>query len=158
MVTVGHCVPRPLSIKVAQYAIELEEMLTKINIVRYWLKSKACYRRGEYSNAITAYEAFAELVEERTRDRAYFATLLLLNDQYDATLTDFENIASGKYYDKQLSAAEMQYVVEYAKMYVCGLKNDPGKSVHYYALKSLQVRRSLERLLPISENYIGPAR
>lgn len=97
-------------------------MLKKINIVGYWLKSKACYRRGEYSEAIIAYGAFADLVEERARDRAYFATLLLLNDQYDAALTEFEGVASGKYYDKKLSATEMRYVVEYANMYVCGLK------------------------------------
>lgn len=131
-------------------------MFRIIAILRYWAASRRLYRRGHYQDAIAAYKAYAELSDERTRHRAYFATLLVLNEEYDAALKEFEAIASGKIRDSKLTEAEMQYVLHYSKMHVCGLRNDPTKRVHYNALKSIQVRWSLARLLPISKHYIGP--
>ena len=131
-------------------------MFRIITILRYWSASRRCYRHGNYQEAIAAYRAYANLCEETASRRAYFATLLVLNKEFDAALEEFESIASGKFRDGKLTEAEMRYVRHYAKMHVCGLTNDPTKRVHFNALKSITVRWSLDRLLPVGKHYIGP--
>ena len=132
-------------------------MLRIITSLRYWSASRRCYRHGHYQEAIAAYKAYANLSKETASNRAYFATLLVLNKEFDAALKEFEGIASGKFRHGRLNEAERQYVRHYAKMHVCGLTNDPTKRIHYNALKFIKVRWPLGRLLPISDHYIGPA-
>lgn len=131
-------------------------MFERVRSIRYWLKTKKMYREGNYADAIIAYNAFANLFSERARDRAFFATLCLLNENFDAALEEFLAVSTKKYPDKNLDEQEMLYVIEYAKMHVCGLRNDGQKRVHYDRVKSLPVRQFLRRLLPVSDTYIGP--
>lgn len=132
-------------------------MFDRLKSVSLFIKSRAAYDRGDYAEAIYSYNMFIKIRKNKPKYLAYAATLYLLNDQYEKSESMFVDLINNIENAENVRInRENIYILNYSKMYLSGLNNSPEKKYYFDILKKIKVRSSLRRLLPVSDEYIGP--
>lgn len=129
-------------------------MIRLLKSIFFWASTRRHYLAGEYDKAIKQYMKLETVFTPKLRHRSYFATLLMLDGKGAEAIANFSSIADeiGNEFG-QHGNDNIQYIQSYCQMYLSGLTGKSDGAIHYEKAKNLIVSGSLEKCLPLPEQY-----